>query len=319
MKAVFLLTIGALALPMAVARADVNLHRVMFLPHSATGEQDYHPLADMDHDGLLEMAYVTGRIDSNATNPWRWEYGRFLPFNRWQPLYADTLLWPPPNGLAPASFTPFAMGDADHDGLNEILGTCLAWYSDSAGNLRDSLFLCTMEQHSPAGIPDTLTWLRFIFPGGQVPTPRLPGSLDGDSLDDILTCTWTDSVRGHHMLENRGNNAYVRTWTWSGRIAEGPSFAFGDCDGDGRIEFMGGDNFGTVPFWEAAGDDQYARVFKDTVRLPDTVRVPNAGWDCFFGRDVNRNGKPEFFQTLSRYVVGGFRFYLFMWESDADN
>jgi len=299
----------------AVARADMNLKRVMSLRPSSLGIPGigYHPIADMDHDGLLEMAYVTGRIDSNSTNPWRWEYGRFLPFNRWQLLYADTLLWPPPNGWAPASFYPYAMGDADHDGLNEIWGTCLSFFGSGSG---DSSFTCTMEQRSPTGIPDTITWFRFCTVNAQPePTPQLAGSLDGDSLDDILVWTTaTESLRGHYMLENRGNNSYVRTWTPGGRVFTSVSLAYGDCDRDGRVEFMGNDLDGKVCFWETTGDDQYACVFTDT-----TTPVPNPGDDCFFGRDVNQNGRPEFFQTLYRYVGGGDRFYLFMWESDADN
>jgi hypothetical protein len=206
------------------------------------------------------------------------------------------------------------MGDADRDGLNEILGFCMSFYYDSIGNLGDSTFLCTMEQQSPTGLPDTATWLHFVYPPEGQPIPHLERSLDQDSLDDILTFAWTDSVRGHYMLENRGDNTYVRTWTATGRIAEGPSFAYGDCDWDGRVEFMGGNGSGRVVFWESTGDDQYARVFLDS-----TVGVPNAGWDCFFGRDVNQNGKPEFFQTFMRYVGPGCRLYLFMWESDVDN
>jgi len=285
-----------------------------FCPSSLGNTQfDYHPIADMDDDGLLEMAYVTGRIDSNSTNPWRWEYGRFLPFNRWQLLYADTLLWPPPNGFSPASFSPYAMGDADHDGLKEIWGTCLSFYG--TGGSDDSVFFCTMEQRSPTGPPDSITWLRYAtFNAMAEPILQLPGDLDGDSLDDILACTWTDSLRGHYMLENRGNNSYVRTWTPGGLVFTGTSLAYGDCDMDGRIELMGaGPSSQTVSFWESTGDDQYTCTFVDT------SPVPNPGHDCFFGRDVNQNGRPEFFQTCTRYVGGGSRFYLYMWEADADN
>jgi len=296
----------------APARAELRLKRVMFLSPSALAQPalEYHPVADMDRDGLLEMAYVTGRTDSNATNPWRLEYGRFLPFNRWQLLRADTLLWPPPTGLQPASFCPFAMGDADHDGLNEILGTCLAWFFDSSGSFNESIYLCTMEQQSPAGFPDTITWLHFAYVNRWVGViPQLPGSLDGDNLDDILAQSTTS---GRLILENRGDNTHVRVWTAPPEM-RGASVAFGDCDRDGRAEFMGGDNSGRVSFWESTGDDQYACV------AVDTVGVPAAGNDCFFGRDVDQNGRPEFFQALSRYVGGGERFYLFMWESDADN
>jgi len=314
---------GALPLPALLAsllsfpttgHAWLYMKRVLFLSHSAYGvpEVDYHPVADMDRDGLVEMAYTTGNVH-RPTDPIRWEYGRFLPFNRWQLLYADTLgPWPPPppGGLDPGSFCPFAMGDADHDGLNEILGSVLVPFYDSSGSLRDSDFICTMEQRSPTGVPDTITWLWVVSIGSTVGIPQLPGSLDGDSLDDILTYERTDSFR-YVVLENRGDNTYTPSWTsreWVG----GPSFAFGDCDRDGRIEFMSGDGSGMEKFWETVGDDQYACVFEGH------VPAGNGHLDNFLGRDVDQNGRPEFFQTLSRFV-GGKRFYLYMWESDADN
>jgi len=299
-----------LLLQPTAAHAELRLKRPMFLYPSALGNpgHDYLPIADMDRDGLLEMAYRTGFVSD--TNPARWEYGRFLPFNRWLLLYADTILWPPPDGLDPASFRPFAMGDADHDGLNEMLGVCVSWFG---GGSDDSVFFCTMEQRTPTDVPDTITWLRFVTVNAMVqPVPQLPGDLDGDGHDDILAwSTTTDSLRGHYMLENRGDNAYVRTWTPSGSIG-GPAFAYGDCDRDGRIEFMGrGQWSGEVCFWESTGDDQYACVFRDT-----TAPGSNFGYDCFYGRDVDRNGRPEFFQT--RTADAG-RARLFMWESDADN
>ncbi|MBM3314128.1 VCBS repeat-containing protein, partial [candidate division WOR-3 bacterium] len=289
-----------------VAHAGLRLKRVMFMSPSAFGVDDYLPVADMDHDGLQEMAYVTGHLDS-ITNPWRWEYGRFLPFNRWQLLHSDTLVWLPPSGLQPGSFVPCAMGDADRDGLNEILGSVWAYFYDSVtGWLGDSEFICTMEQPTPTGVPDTITWRHFVSPRG--PIPQLVGSLDGDSLADILAWALSDSLRGHYMLENRGDNAYVRTWTPSIRIADGRSVAYCDCDGDGRIEFMTGRSRRAL-FWEACGDDEYACVFEDTIKLP--VAIQDC---CFSGRDVNHNGKPEFFQAVSAGLI-----YLFMWESDADN
>jgi len=50
------------------ARADVNLKRVVLLSPSAYSnpEGNYHPVADMDHNGLLEMAYVTGRAANSV-------------------------------------------------------------------------------------------------------------------------------------------------------------------------------------------------------------------------------------------------------------
>ncbi len=282
----------------------------MFLSPSAYSRTDhsYHPIADMDRDGFLEMAYTTGKYESTLTNPQRWEYGRFLPFNRWRVLYADTIIFPPPQGLQPSYFKPGAMGDADRDGLSEILGICFIFTGTTYYST-----LSTMEQQFPTGPPDTITWSHVSIMGTVYMNPYMPGSLDLDSLDDFVNfdCSIDEPV----MLENRGNNSYVRTWVAPQRPTSS-SLAFGDFDMDGRVEFVGGLVEGRVLVWETTGDNQYRCVFED--RPPH----PGCGRDCFSGRDVNRNGKPEFFLSLARYRGGvpeAWSVYLYMWEAVGDN
>ncbi|MFO7650045.1 MAG: T9SS type A sorting domain-containing protein [bacterium] len=304
--------LALLLLLAAGAAVALQMKRVMLLSPSArsNGSFDYHPTMDMDCDGFLEMAYSTGRSDSMTTNPQRWEYGRFLPFNRWQILYADTIMYPPPMGLQPAYFAPMDAGDADRDGLNELLGHCYIWKRDTL--LVAYCVLSTMEQQTRSGPPDTINWFRSVRVGIDM-TSYVVGSLDDDSLYDFIN--YSDSVDGHVVVENRGNNSYARTWTfpWRPTIS---SLGFGDCDMDGRTEFIGGWLEDRVFIWETVGDNQFECIWQDSVNLP------NAGHDCFSGRDVNQNGRPEFFASTARYIGGvpaSWRVTLNMWEALGDN
>ena len=261
-------------------------------------------MADADHDGQIEIAYATGRYDSMSTNPQRWEYGRFRPWNRWQLLHADTIVFPPPNGTFNGYFIPGAIGDADHDGLSEILG-----YNYIFEDTLNPTILTTMEQQTPEGIPDSMTWQYTVALYGQLLIPAyLPGDLDGDSSEDIPNVTAFDAYE-KIMFENCGNNDYSKVWSLLDSSMPAP-IAFGDYDLDGRVEYAQVVD-GHAAVWKATGNDVYARVWTDTFSLP------NGHLDCCSAREANQNGLPEFFVMGGRYEPPGWMCYLYMWEADG--
>ncbi|MEO0108722.1 MAG: FlgD immunoglobulin-like domain containing protein [candidate division WOR-3 bacterium] len=288
------------------------MKRVMFMNPGewGSGNIGYVPIGDFDLDRFLEMAYYTGRWDSMTTNPQRWEIIKFLPFNRWQLLYSDTAVGPPvPPGFQPGFFHPGDFADNDRDGLIELLGHDFKFIPSNC-----SIVLCTKEARYSGELPITMSWYVVTGGGGPDPTSAYcPGSLDSDSLSDILHDFHTE-VRPYAMLENSGNNAYRQAWIAPMSVSHS-ELTFGDYDSDQRAEFVGAySNWtGQILVWETVGDDSYANVWQDSVHLP------NSACDIWSGRDVNRNGKPEFFVSPARCLNGGDQWmcYLIMWESDG--
>ena len=290
--------------PFARAGGSVlRLKPVLYLSPSAQscGANDYIPIHDVDGDGLLEMAYRTGRADSMGTNPQRLEIGRFLPFNRWMLLWADTCEYPPLPGVNRAYFVPGAIGDPDDDGLTDIVGE--NWVFESTAT---PTILCNLEQRSTAALPDSMTWSYTLCQYSVAALAVLAGTLDPDSLSDILD----DGDGGTIIVENRGNDRYALSWTAPGLLSG--TFAVGDFDLDGKPEFAGCYE-AYVSVWKSNGDNQYQQVFLDQTGLA------NGGPDCFFGRDVNRNGRPEFYISFARYISNNdWMCYLLAWEADGE-
>jgi hypothetical protein len=279
------------------------MKQVLYLYPSAlsVGANDYIPIHDVDHDGLLEMAYRTGRTDSMGTNPPRLEIGRFLPFNRWMLLWADTCEYPPLPGINRAYFNPGAVGDPDRDGLTDIVGHNWAFESTATPTM-----LCNLEQRNAADPPDSMTWSYTLSHYSMGTVVVLAGNLDPDSLDDILDEGGACTI----IVENRGNDQYSLSWTAPRVISV--TFAVGDLDLD-RVKEFAGCIQGNVSVWRSNGDNQYQQVFLDQTGLV------NGGQDCFFGRDVNRNGRPEFFISFARYISNNdWMCYLLAWEADGE-
>jgi len=312
---------GALPLPVLLASAlatagdgggVLEMRRIMLLNPSSAGGSNilYHPVADFDHDSFLEMAYCTGQFNSSV-DPWRWEVMRFGTWRRTRVLYSDTAPHlPAPPGIYSGYFAPQVVGDGDRDGLLEIWGDNYM-FTDTNGSGKS--IKCVMEQRSRAGMPDTMTYFYVTnwYAAEQLPVYQVEG-LDGDEVADIPLLS--DEYHEGVVLENRADNVYVPAWfSPSYRITYG---SLGFSDMDGLTEFMGGYPVweGYVLVWEATGDNRYQCIWRDTLNLP------NAGEDCFAGRDLNRNGRPEFFMSLYRHMPGdNWMAYLFMWEATSGN
>ena len=114
------------------------------------------------------------------------------------------------------------------------------------------------------------------------------------------------------IIENIGNNLNIPVWRC---VSDGSVFAFDDFDRDGRTEFVtaSAGSLGRVFIFENTDDNQYEKIFTDTVGIPN-------GIDVFSGNDLDSDGKPEFFVGFARIVdANSWDFYLYMWEAIGNN
>ncbi|MFO7637843.1 MAG: hypothetical protein R6X14_00840, partial [bacterium] len=296
----------AVALPASAPATELRFKLVAYLERSARVAPYWGiPIAAATGDGLLEMAYTAGRLDSLAVNPIRWELRRFYPWNRSEVIHSDTVSWPPPHGLNPGLFRPTAFIDWNGDGRLELVG-----YNWFIGDTVARCMVAMLRSPGPGRPPTELAW---CYNHGYAPWSalHLPGDLDCDGLSDLLVAADSDSVNGFLMLESDGSNGARPVWTswWFANYGLG----FGDFNLNGRMNFVGAVH-SRVNVFENTGDNQYEMVWADT--LP----VVNGGADVFTGNDVTRNGRPEFFIPFFRGYGGNlFMVWLYMWESVGGN
>ena len=114
----------------------------------------------------------------------------------------------------------WGFGDADGDGLFEILGQDY-----------DSLIL--IEQGQSDSFPTHMVWFDTTIGGPYVSYARI-GDIDGDSVKDITFLNTTIDPWRIELFENGGNNIYIHkppiVWESGGPV----DYASADFDGDGK-------------------------------------------------------------------------------------
>jgi hypothetical protein len=169
----------------------------------------------------------------------------------------------------------------------------------------------TQESPNYSYYPENLSWwYRYANNmASGAPFHFIP-DLDNDEKNEIINATGTDI--GTAIWENIYNNQNILVWNRTGVGAW--TFIFNDFDLDSIKEFVTADlgSSGRVSVYENIGDNQYERIYQDTVYLPN-------GSDVFSGNDLDSDGKPEFFVCFARYAGGPWDFYLYMWEATGNN
>jgi hypothetical protein len=263
------------------AATELVLKRVGDLPLAGSNAYDRLLLFDTDHDGLGEVIH----------NPsYHFQIAEYAPVNRYAVVLSDTSHYPWPESTLLGSFLPFDVGDVDRDGRTDMVG--YVGY-DSGGSYCTAI--CIFESRDSCSYPDSAVWRSQTAVPRDRCLPSLYADLDGDSAWDIVTPWGGESTA---VFENVGNNRESLVGTAARSYAYSLP-TVGDFDLNGRTDYT----FGCGSFdyvIECAGDNRYALVCS----LYTGFLIVN---DRFSGRDVDRNGRPEYFEVAYKNL-GGLRY-----------
>lgn len=283
------------------SNGQYHLKRIAFLPSGARGE--WVLCADTDHNGFNELIFLMGSF----TSPDRWEIWEHRPMNQYELVFADTSRYPYPPGIHTGNLDPNDVGDIDRDSLTDLLGPNFERANDSTYNV-----VTTQESPNILSYPRNLSWWnRYSYNEIQSAPYYFTPDFDQDSYRELLFLA--EGIGVTHIFENSANNQNQSVWS---RYQVGAwSFAFEDFDLDSSKEFATANlgSLGRVSVYENIGDNQYERVYQDSVRIPN-------GSDVFSGNDLDGDGRPEFFVGFARIVGGNvWDYFLYMWEATTNN
>jgi hypothetical protein len=281
----------------SVAHGWLYLKRIAFLPFGLR-MHGMVVLMDSDQDGLGELTYKAHAEGSGMAT---WEIAEYCPVNQFEVVRIDTGVYPLPANPVRGNFEPHAAADVDRDGLVEVVGEVLLRDTMIPANLRA---VCTVEPSVLGNLPDTFNWFYVDTAPVHGSPWRIVTDLDQDSLLEITT--FNECHMSTAIFENVADNKESLVYC-------APPYTphiWGDFDQNGRMDLVI-DHYGDEYILECRGDNQYAVV----------CTVSSEPWtnqhDWFTGRDVDRNGKPEFFVVYYRYLAG--KDYLCMFEAVAEH
>ncbi|MDQ7064425.1 MAG: S8 family serine peptidase [candidate division KSB1 bacterium] len=165
---------------------------------------------------------------------------------------------------------PRDMGDADADGLFELLG-----------GLGQTSFI--YEATRLGGFPERIVWID----SSDFWAARY-ADLDQDGRMEII------GRRGDvwQVLENTGDNRFEQVAelpnpTAGSNLTGVPHVEIADYDGDGSLELLYGDYDGDIVLYEAEGDDRFRHTWSDSLPLMDTIDFLTSG-------DFDGDGRADF-------------------------
>jgi hypothetical protein len=252
----------------SLALGEVRLARVARVPYGRGLPGIV--LADSDHDSLGEVIYHTG-------SPLRWEILEYRPVNRYELVLSDTGTEWQGESIVSGNFVPWDAGDVDRDGKTDLVGE--VFYADSVSYQKA---LCTIESRTTSSYPDSLNWYVEDPNSAGGYHPRQVCNLDDDSLPDIISGWGAQTAVFENVADDRESLV---------ALVPHPSpfsrYQIDDYDLDGRKEFA----FlwaAQVFIYKCTGDNRYEPAC--SLRVAD-YNVPT----IFSGRDIDQNGRPEFF------------------------
>lgn len=239
-------------------------------------------LSDFNADGLPEVAAMPYK--GNRYNP-----VEFYEEGRTPALHTTSLL-----------FIPWARGDLDGDGLEELVGV-------------DAQRVRLIEAPKGGAFPSQPVWQQQDAWGGEV------ADLDGDGRGELLARSATAQL--FQIFEGRGDNQLVETGVLpnptGGANELGERQVAGDLDGDGLGELLSGDADGDLFIYEAIGDDAYRLTWKEEGQQPPADARLVGG-----GADLDGDGMKEFIVGRlyqDPYEVQQTRWLIEVYQARGDN
>jgi hypothetical protein len=270
----------------AVASSALGLSfkQVAYIPNGIVWSIGYMKGIDANHDGYQDLIFTNAR-------PFVVYYG-YRPYNRYIPEDSCSqrlIFWD--------------VGDLDGDSLLDVL------------TQRDDVSpsgIRILEPSNYWSFPKFTAWSWRFEVFGYGLQPMYVTDLDQDGLKEIV-CADAEVV---YVFENRGDNQYQKVFCDTVLTGDPTgSFAFGDFDGDGQMEFAVptyGSSDTTVFVYKCTGNDQYQRVWGEhleTVNMYDCISLPN----------IKGDGKTDFMIGSLKTGIGQWYGQMFIYEATSIN
>ena len=248
-------------------------------------------ITDTDRDTHLEFIFTT----YGSWPPYIYIYELHLP-NSWQ---IDSIAYP----YAPLLWDS---GDFDLDGLFDLVMQC--------GNTNPYWMGITIfESPDSFSYPTQEVWRDTV--GQPVVASISVYDADRDMLPEIFDNNGNGQPHWIWVYESTGNNQYDTVCTFNPMVDTfecgfNSTHAFGDYDGDSRVEFVAGDLSGYYWVFESPSNDTYEQVHQGQLSTGNVK-------DCFVVPDADGDGKPEF--VVKGFGILNAQIHAFVFEATGDN
>lgn len=259
-------------------------------------------IVDTDRDSLYEIIFLS-RVNFYTEAIWFYEQTPGDPF---QFQLVDSIMI----GNDTIVFRPWAIVDADNDGFYDMICDWAALID------RPPIYgMMVRESADSFSFPLNEVWCDTIQTGAGF--PKSAYDIDQDGFTEFINNN-AEPPNRVWIYEAIGDNQYDTVFTCDpdtiGWDSPKSTYAFGDFDLDGKIEFaMGGMSAGALgaTFWvyESFGNNQYEQVCQSYLLTRNI-------FDCFSVQDADGDGRMEF--VIKGYVWGT-RFDAFIFEATNNN
>lgn len=195
------------------------------------------------------------------------------------------------------------IGDFDNDGFHDLIMQS-SWGAPLIG-------IAIFESPDSFSWPIQEVWRDTV--GAALVQPISGFDIDRDSLPELVNNNGSGQPHYVWIYEAMGDNQYDTVCTFNPMVdtfAYGiaSNHAFGDFDGDTRVEFVAGELSGHFWVFESPSNNTYEQVHQGLLSTYNII-------DCFSISDADGDGKLEF--VVKGYVTAYVNAFIF--EATGDN